>query len=376
MIIVSVLLFSGCFKEESAASEASYSHSREITDAAGRTVSIWKNPKRVICSGAGTLRLLTYLNATDRVVGVDDVEKRENRFESRPYALAHKEFRDLPLIGEYRGNDNAELIASLEPQPEVIFKSYSGTGVAPDDLQRKTGISVITIEYGDLTNNRESFYKSLRLMGHVLGLEARADSVIAFFDSHIAELEQLTGSIPVSQRRSPYVGGVAFRGARGIRSTEFYYPPFEFTGTPHVGASEVRENLGGHADLSQEQLLAWNPSIIFLDLSTTRADINNNGLNELATSPVYRELDAVKNGEIYGVLPYNFYTTNFGSVLANCYYVGKVLYPEAFAGIDPVAKADEIYTFLVGKPVFHELNGTIKNLGFTKIDPEQYRADQ
>ncbi|MGB4050927.1 MAG: iron ABC transporter substrate-binding protein, partial [Methanoculleus sp.] len=64
---------------------------------------------------------------------------------------------------------------------------------------------------------------------------------------------------------------------------------------------------------------------------------------------------------------YNFYSANYETILANAYFVGKTLYPDRFADVDPVEKADEIYTFFVGKPVFADLNGQYDSLGFAKI---------
>ena len=55
---------------------------------------------------------------------------------------------------------------------------------------------------------------------------------------------------------------------------------------------------------------------------------------------------------IHTVLPYNFYSRNYGSILADAFYIGKVLYPDKFKDIDPQNKADEIFTFLLGKPVY------------------------
>jgi iron complex transport system substrate-binding protein len=75
----------------------------------------------------------------------------------------------------------------------------------------------------------------------------------------------------------------------------------------------------------------------------------------------------VKKGLVYGALPYNWYTTNYGSVLANAYFIGKILYPERFADIDPMAKTDDIYTILVGKPVFAEMNDLFQGLVFRPL---------
>ena len=59
---------------------------------------------------------------------------------------------------------------------------------------------------------------------------------------------------------------------------------------------------------------------------------------------------------------------NHETSLANAYYVGKVLYPEQFADIDPAEKADEIYEFVVGVPVYDQLNANVNNLSFTKLE--------
>ena len=91
-------------------------------------------------------------------------------------------------------------------------------------------------------------------------------------------------------------------------------------------------------------------------------------LYELKTDPAYRNLTAVKKGKVYGMLPYNWYAQNFGSILADGYFSGKLLYPEQFRDIDPAAKADEIYTFLVGKPVFGQMDKTFHGMVFKRIE--------
>ena len=58
---------------------------------------------------------------------------------------------------------------------------------------------------------------------------------------------------------------------------------------------------------------------------------------------------------------------NIGTALADAYYIGKVLYPNKFADVNPEEKADKIYTFLVGKPVYKEMAkefGGFKRLKF------------
>lgn len=339
-----------------------------ITDALGRKISIPQQVEHVICSGAGCLRYLTYLQAQDRIVAVDDVETRNADTNIRPYALANPQFQDYPIFGEFRGHDNPELIVSLEPQPQVIFKTYSTMGHDPEELQQKTGIPVIVLEYGNLTTAREQMYQALRLMGDVMGKQERAKAVLAFFDQTIEDLAQRTADVPDDTKPTCYVGGISFKGPHGFQSTEPTYPPFWFTHSRNV-AYDPNQGADGlnQVDVAKEQIIAWDPEIVFLDLATMRAETEASALYELQHDPAYQSLQAVQAGQVYGVLAYNSYTQNHGSILANAYFVGKLLYPDRFADIDPRAKADEMYEFLVGQPVFDRINTVFNGQAFTKL---------
>ncbi len=339
-----------------------------VTDALGRVHELPGDISRVICSGSGCLRLLTYLQAQDLAVAVDDIESKRNRFDSRPYALANPQFKTMPIFGQFRGQDNPELILTLDPQPQVIFKTYATMGHDPVELQNKTGIPVIVLDAGDLGGRRDAFYATLRLMGRIVGKEERAKSLVAYFDAAIADLARRTADIPESERPTAYIGGVAYKGPHGFQSTEPTYPPFLF-----VQARNMAHEEGGagrdlsNTDVAKEKIVAWNPDHLFLDLSTLQMGEEAGGLHELRTDPAYATLAAVREGRVHGVLPYNWYSQNFESILANAYFVGKILYPERFADIDPKAKADEIYSFVVGKPVFNEMNQTFSELAFIPV---------
>ena len=243
-----------------------------VTDCLGRSVTVPAAPERIIGSGSGALRLLTYLQANDRVIAVDSIEKRNDPppgKASRPYALAHPEFAGLPLFGEFRGKDNPELIAGLSPQPQVIFKVSPLSGPHPDQLTAKTGIPVIGLEYGNLSDKKVQFYATLRLMGKVLDKEQRAEEVVAFFEGHLAELRRRTAGIPEEERRSCYIGGVSMRGTHGFTSTEIGYPPFLYTGAKNVAADGSGKS--ETVSVAKEKILQWDPQVVFMDINTLRA---------------------------------------------------------------------------------------------------------
>ncbi|MFO7967084.1 MAG: iron ABC transporter substrate-binding protein [Archaeoglobaceae archaeon] len=340
------LALSGCAQSSQAGDEETI----EITDMAGRTVEVPEDVDRVAGIEAGSLRLITYLNATHKVVGVEDYEKRDHK---RPYIMANPKLTDLPSIGPQHGGD-AELIAVQDP--DVIFWTYTKAGDA-DDLQQKTGIPVVVVEYGrPHEEGRKTFYDALRLMGDILDKEERAEDLVQYMNTTIQELNHRTKDISKEEKPTVYVGGVAYRGAHGIMSTEPAYAPFEYLNAINVASSIGLE----HAMVSKEKLIQWNPDIMFVDrqgYSLVEKDLEGTE---------YQSLDAIKNDRLYGILPYNYYTTNYATVLANAYYISEVLYPDKFSDIDPQEKADEIYNKFVGKPVYEEMENEFG--GFGRLD--------
>ncbi len=361
IFVVGFGLIAGCADTETTPAGNVEEETITITDALGREVTIPAQPERVVCSGAGTLRYLTYLQAEDTIVGVDDIELGGTQFNARPYWFANPQFQtDYPLIGEFRGNDDPEKIVAANPQ--VIFKSVTSAADDPEGLQDKTGIPVVAIVYGDLDVYRDDMDQALRLMGTVMEKEDRAEEVIGYFDDMVADLDSRTNDIPEDERPTVYVGGIAYRGPHGTQSTEPAYPPFSF-----VNARNVAADVGTtHADVAKEQIIEWDPDVIFIDLMTLQT--TPSAADELRDDPSYSLMSAVQSGEVYGLLPYNCYTQNQGSIMADAYFIGKVLYPDRFTDVDPAEKADEIYTFLVGEPVFDQVNGMFGNAAFTRID--------
>lgn len=314
---------------------------RTVTDMLGREVDIPVEIDEVVGIEAGALRLIVYLQAQDMVVGVEEIESRDEAAggAAKPYIIANPELKSLPQIGPMHGGD-AELI--LDAGPDVIFWTYN-TAKEADDLQDRTGIPVIGLEYGDLNRDKGIFHSALRLVGDVLGKEDRAEYLIDFVEGTMDDLKNRTDNI--TERKSAYVGGIGHKGAHGILSTEPAYTSFTLTKVDNVASGIGLE----HAFIDQEQLLEWDPENIFVDeggYSLVMEDLGETS---------YGVLDAVENSRLYGLLPYNWYTTNFGTVLANSYYIGSVLYPELFYDIDPLEKADEIYGEMVGDEAYREM---------------------
>ena len=320
-----------------------------VTDMANRTVDVKKDPQRIIGVGAGALRMIAYLQAADRVVGVDDREQLKYNTSGfgmpsgidKPYNLANPALSTLPFIGGKTGDP--ELIAAQNP--DVVFYTFT-TGKDAQTLQEKSGRPVVVLTTGDLGKNKDVFYQSLRLMAKILGKDQRAESITSYIDGTIKDLNDRTKNIPADKRPRVYVGGIAYNGAHGFLSTDPAYSPLLMVNGNNVAVSA---SVGGQMIIDKEKLLDWKPDVIFVDEASYAL------VKEDLKDPVYQSLPAVKNGRVYGVMPYNWYANNYDTVLPDAYYVGETLYPEQFTDVDPAQKADEIYTMLDGKPVYSDM---------------------
>jgi iron complex transport system substrate-binding protein len=263
--------------------------------------------------------------------------------------MAHPEYKDIAVIGPQFGGD-PELIAAQNP--DVVFITDQ-TKDNLDSLQSQIGAPVIGINYGELDTaaSRQTFYDSLTLMGKILHKETRATEVIDYVSGLIDDLNTRTANIAETDRPNVYIGGLSSRGLHGFTSTSASYAPFTLTNSKNVVTFEMANNSTQVVNVDVEALPSLNPKIIFIDyagLSLCLDDIQNH-------MDVYSQLDAIKNGKTYGVMSYNNYALNFDVALSDSYYVGTVLYPNQFSDINPQQKADEIYTFLCGAPLYDQM---------------------
>lgn len=328
IIILSVFIILSCSTAISAAN---------IVDLAGRKVGTPEKINKIVAVGPGALRLIAYLEAEDKVVGIEEFEKRNQK---RPYILAKKELLKLPVIGPQFGGD-AELIAAQDP--DLIIASYL-TKAQMNTLQKKTLIPVVSINDGSPGSMTEKELKeSLKFLAEILDERKRAEELINFFNQSKLELKS-KGSASQSAVKV-YIGGIGNKGAQGITSTESNYPPFRYLDLKNI----IEEKNKNNFTISKEKLLLEDPEFIFID----------QGGIELVKKDLKREefkyLKAYQENKIYQLLPYNHYTTNFATMLADAYYISKIIYPEKFKNLKVEEKADQIYKKFVGKAVYTEM---------------------
>lgn len=364
LAVFAVLISAGCVTTDSPGdSEGMIT----VTDAFGREVSIPENPEKIAVVGSGSMRYFVYLGIDlDDVCAVDYQDSKLNKqtFNLRPYSLANPEILEIPEVGAAKGVvDNEKLLMS---GAEILFMggASSSNAEVANEIQEKTGIPVVMFYTGNYVTDAEKIQDTLLMLGEILGKEQRAKDLIAYFDAVEADLKKRVAGLSAGE--SVYIGGVAYNGYHGLDGTDPTYYPFVVLNIKNAAGEVSSVSQTGYAQISKEKLLEWDPDFIIVDLSTIQA-AEGGALVELKNDPSYRELTAVKNSMVYTVNPHTSMNVNHETTLANAYFIGKLLYPEQFEDIDPVKKADEIYTFVVGEPVFDLLSANVDNLSYQRV---------
>lgn len=348
-LVISLAACGGPGEEQGSAAAASAGgDALEVTDLAGRSVAIPAGADSFACIGPGCLRLYCYVAEKDQLAGVEDVEKTWGQA-GRPYAMALGDVEGLAAIGPGGPGSAPDAERLLASGAEVVFTTYAMEAAEIQELQDKLSIPVVALRYGEESLFSQEVDRSLELLGQITGREERAQEVVNYFAQAKADLESRAAG--VQDPPTVYLGCQSYQGSHGIESTTGDSPIFDAL---HARNVVEEAGIGGYVTLDKEKLLELDPDILIIDgggLSILQEDYETN-------PDYYESLSAVKQGKVYLQLPFNYYAANLEIALADAYYIGTVLYPDAFTDVDPAGKFDEICQALLGIDAYEEIAQT------------------
>ena len=308
---------------------------RIVVDGLGREIEVPAKVETIVTLGNAS-RMATYLGLADKMITVTSGDNNDSIVMAYGY-YNHDIWADLPVCssGGY-GEINPEVI--IEASPDVILCTFEEDIVA--NIEEQLGRKVVAAPQGTLF--AEDYEHALRVFGEACGVSDRAETVIAFIQECLADLDSRTSSIADDTKPAARGAAATFRGGHGIAGVYANNAVFATVNAKDVTVGYIDAQKGVEVD--KEQVLEWNPDLIVLDAS-------NLGLveNEYAEDPAFFEsLNAVKNGELYQWPNSTSNYTNVEIPLVNAYYIGSVMFPEAFADVDFETKAEEIFRFFLG----------------------------
>jgi len=271
-----------------------------------------KKIDKIIAIGPGALRLVTILDSSDKIIGLEKMEHRSIGFSEYRSIIGKKKILSLPIIGAGGPNKLPNLETLIRLKPDLIVASFIDKKQL-SIITKKTGIPTISLSYGlgygGVKNKTEAIKNSILILGKILDKNERANKIVNFMNQEEKELKKY----PI-KNQNIYIGGIGFKGAHGITSTEKKYPSFELLNIINPLAKNAKSN---HIMIQEESLILQNPDFIFLDLFGKKI-INENFKKKKA---LYSSLKAFKNKNISWLLPYNFYNTNISNVYINSWII-------------------------------------------------------
>jgi len=348
-----------------------------VTDMVGRRVSVAPGSyKRVVCIGAGALRMYSYIGDVALLAGVEDIDnttlnERPKMFDSvaRPYMLAFGDtFHDLPSCGV--GGPMAQAAEAekiLSCNPDIIISEFEDAAKS-DALQEQLGVPVITLSAGADGVFDEKFAGSMELLGKVFGREEKAAKLVKYVADERTAIETRVPDIPEADKPSVYICGLGNWGTTNHLMTAENYVSFRVAGVKNVVSGLGIQGIG---PIEEEKFveLSGNMDIIIMDA----AAVKNIKPLYAQDKTMFDTCKAWQNGEVYLEMAYNAYYTNYEIALINTWFIAKTVYPEAFADVDLTEKTNEVTKLFLGAELADEIFACPSSFGgYQRIDTETF----
>ena len=333
-----------------------------VTDLIGREIAVTPGSyQRVVCIGAGALRLYSYIGDVSLLCGVEDIDnetlsERPKMFDSvaRPYVLAHSDmFASLPSCGV--GGPNAqspEAEKILTCEPDIVISLYGDADKA-NALQEQLGVPVVTLMSGPDSVFDERFNESVRLLGTIFEESEKAETLIGFIAAERAGIEARTADIAEEDKPAVYICGLGNWGTTNHLMTAQDYVSFRVANVKNVVS-----------DLEDMDAMIFDAAAV------------KNIKPLYAEDPtMFDTCRAWREGEAYLQLAYNAYYTNYEIALINTWFAAKTAYPDRFEDVDMTEVTDRVTTAFLGKPLAEEIYACPNSFGgYQKIDTATFFA--
>ena len=356
VIVLALALLAGCVAIFASCGKKNGDNEVTVTDLAGREISVTPNKiSRVVCVGAGALRLYSYVGDMEKIYAVEEIEgsRTSGRVSLRAYQIAYEEqFKKLIADGKTAGAGgpmaqklNVEVIADLEP--DLVFSCLNLTADELSAGEKAIGCPIVTLKYGAEKAFSKEIESSLKVIDTLCGKDNKADKLIDYMHELKADIQaKATGKTS----KSVYLACNSNWGVKGFLSTSKNYPLFTVSNITNVMDDAKNTVTDGYADL--EAVVTSDAERIILDaggLETFKGEYNEQG-SLLPTA--LDGMQAFRNKEVYLMMPNNAYDANVETYFINAYYALSVAYD---LEIDMQEKANEITKKFLGKELYNDI---------------------
>lgn len=331
-----------------------------VTDLAGRTVEVEKDPSAIVL-GEGrmiySLALLDRDNPFERVVGWKDDMILYDPDAWRKYEEKFPEAKDIQRLGSPY-SDEWNLEAVISSGTEVVFMNLGNLLKAQEsgiiDKLEAAGVATVFVDFRqDPTQNT---VPSIQLLGRILDERDNADTFTDYYTEQMKRIYAAVDKIPVEDRPVVFIERAAGYNPNkccGTFGSANLGRLVELAGGRNWGSQKF-PGFGGNVSL--EAVFADDPAVIIgtganwaeANPETTAVlfgyeaseDAVQERLTALAEREGWPELQAVKSGRFHSIY-HQFYNSPYHFVAMQAF--AKWLHPELFEDLDPEATMVELH---------------------------------
>jgi len=293
--------------------------------------------QRIVSTYHPANSLIFGLQAHDRLVGVSKWSDRV-----RLFRMISPEISGLPQVGSRQSGINIETVISLNP--DLIIMPPSVTGKEESKRLQELGFETLILNL----ENLDDFFITLKILGEKLGKSEDAEKLIQHFDNILKIVDDTTKN--VTDKPKCY-----YASQRDILTTCSAQLLQSIMIERAGGINVARGLMGEKRAITAEQLLLWDPDIIFISANSPET------YGTIAANPVYSKLSAVKNGKVYKfpseLSPWDYPSIEvFPAIL----WLSMKIHPELYTDTDFQKILDNFYTSIYGKS-FTDFGGSLND---------------
>lgn len=355
-IVAGAILFTGCGNAaqttaettENIATDTEETDTITVIDNNGDTVIVPKEINRIaICSIYPLASVLTvFFNSADKIVGMPpaSMTAAKNGLLGQIYPEI------LNAETGYTDGDTVNVEELLKLNPDVVFYSASATEVG--EQLKNAGFAAIAVSVNKWEYNCiETLNNWIDLLSQMFPENDRSAAVEQYSNDTVAMINERVSTLSEEDKANIFFL-FQYTDTNIVTSGKNFFGQWWADAS---GANNVAEELekDNSAAVNMEQVIAWNPDIVFVTNFTTAQpdDLYNNtiGTND------WSSINAVKNQRVYK-MPLGLYRsyTPGADVPVTLLWMAKAVYPDLFSDIDVTAEAVEYYKTVFGLELTNE----------------------
>jgi len=300
---------------------------REIVDMEGNRISVPENLERVALLGGPTGQVAYILGVQERVCAVT-----KTIVTSELVGIFDPSIKTRPVVRTVSGTVHIEEL--IKANPQLVIAGDIDGGI----VQKKTSIPVAFFSQG-MSHGVKEVKNEIRFYASVFKAEKRGEAYCSYLDSMVSMIKKRTSGIPEKQKKVIFNGyGTGHLVTLG--GDTFIQERIEIAGCRNaaidIRTTGKKEGLhSGLGEISMEQVLAWDPDIIVIDMGSC---------DEFEKDERWAPIKAVKNGKVFiqpaGVFIWDRPTAE--AAVLHPLWFAMTAYPERFKDI---SFSDEVRKF-------------------------------